>query len=41
VTEKVVDLKDHPCEEEQSPALATTIPEEGICSVIGQVEEVR
>ena len=41
MTEKVVDLKDHPCEEEQSPALATTIPEEKICSVIGHVEEVQ
>jgi hypothetical protein len=26
----VVDLKDHPFEEEQSPAIATTIPEEKI-----------
>lgn len=41
MTEKVVDLKDHSCEEEQSPAVAATIPEEKICSVIGQVEEVQ
>lgn len=41
MTEKVVDLKDHPCEEEQSPAVATTLPEEKICAVIGQVEEVQ
>lgn len=38
MTEKVVDLKDHPCEEEQSPAVAMALPEEQICSVIGQVE---
>lgn len=41
MTEKVVDLKDHPCEEEQRSPVATTLPEEEICSVIGQLEEVQ